>query len=229
MLGIQVVDVIEAVVYGVIIMLAGVFLERRFPGKSVLPWITTTILGFSSQYYYWTSNITMDLDVLYASPDPSTDPLYRFIMLFTVGHMLGDTPLTLFGPYSNPEKFVYFLHHIFGGLAIASAFHFGKWANFMIFMVTTEISNFFFNSRELVPKSLKVLWEVLFAVAFLGWRMGYLFPVACWVLVFLVKEGRWEELGWNCGIVVILGLHVYWCYQVVQAILQFVTGKKKTE
>jgi hypothetical protein len=135
--------------------------------------------------------------------------------------MLADLPiLWILEDTLLSDSIMYTVHHVISVMSCSLTLNYGRSEWFMIYLITCEITNLFFNGQFLLEGSpYQFPCQLLFLIGFLGYRMAFLIRGAIHYMVHLFKQGKYFDLFViNIGIVVGTQLHFYWTYLILQKI-----------
>ena len=210
----------EFLFYYVLLSVLALRLEKKYPNLPVLPFFVTAILAVSSHWHYWQQTWDLSSSSLY-SLGVNDDYITR-VLLFAAAYMIADLPIhAIYSTALLYERIMFSLHHLFAFISIVSCLYYGKYVRLMFFFITAEATNIFLNGSMLLsPGLVRTIAEALFAVTFFGYRMLYLFPVMVRSVTELFFAGLWFDLFvLNIGPAFIGGMHIWWCWLVIDGML----------
>eukprot|EP00011_Vannellida_sp_DIVA3-517-6-12_P010073 CAMPEP_0114624588 /NCGR_PEP_ID=MMETSP0168-20121206/10842_1 /TAXON_ID=95228 ORGANISM="Vannella sp., Strain DIVA3 517/6/12" /NCGR_SAMPLE_ID=MMETSP0168 /ASSEMBLY_ACC=CAM_ASM_000044 /LENGTH=177 /DNA_ID=CAMNT_0001835863 /DNA_START=99 /DNA_END=629 /DNA_ORIENTATION=- len=172
-----------------------------------------------SHWHYWSQSWDLSHESLKHAADPG---VAESVMLLCCAYMIADLPIQFFmGNYLLHERVMYSIHHISAAVSLWAAIEYQEYGRLMVFLITSEGTNFLLNLRKLVDhKTISLVIDILFAVSFFGYRMYYLFPVLCREMYLLILEQAWFDLFiTNQGPLFIGALHLYWSKLIIDGII----------
>jgi hypothetical protein len=135
--------------------------------------------------------------------------------------MLADLPILWMEGSLLSDSIMYTIHHGISVLSCSLTLNYGRYEWFMLYLITCEITNIFFNGQYLLEGSpYQFPCQLLFIVGFLGYRMAFLIRGAIHFMVYLFKQGKYFDLFYiNLGIVIGTPLHFYWTYLILYKVV----------
>jgi len=215
------------------------FIERlpeKGPPAPVIPFIVTTFMGLFSNYLWWFDNkqnaTKHDWIWVRSNKDMASfpaDPRIETFMYFVLAYMIADFfVLVVQRKHWKSENLVEFaFHHLVMWTNISATLHYHRYAYLWIFGMTSEITNFFLNGKDLLPKHLKIVGEVLFALAFFGYRMCYMFPLLTLSLWDALLASPFDFFVILHGPALLVPLHFIWSYKISAMIVRKISPPKE--
>lgn len=224
--------VVEFTAELILFTLLAVFFQKRFPGKPVMGFLVTSSMGVASGYYYWVYMPDEFRVRDWASLSQPVDGYGASLLAMAVAYMFADSYLLLvhFEGWSR-DKCMYLFHHVCCTYSLVGALGGRMYGRLVLLMLTCEMTNIFLNGRDVAPDGpIKLVVEILFFIAFFGYRMFFLVPTLYTHMVDVYTNRPLEEfLMFETANLALWLIHFYWTALILSAVLEMFGPDKKDD